>query len=110
MRIAILLPLVVACATDSAAPPVTHESQDPWVYLALPALQDAQCFECHAAENELGFLAGEDKDAVRHTLLESGIVDPDNILHSRLLTKGYHEGNPLTEEQAHAITSWLATE
>ncbi len=110
MRIAILVPFIVGCMADPVEPPVTHESQDPWVYLALPALEEAQCFGCHTAGTEFPFLAGEDKDAVRHTLLESGMVDPDNISHSRLLTKGYHEGNPLTAEQVHAITSWLATE
>jgi hypothetical protein len=114
MRNAAIAILLAACTssepkTESQSAELTAD--EAWIQLALPALRAASCTTCHGNSNidTIDFLAGNTDLEIRDTLLASGIVE-EEMFQSRLLTKGFHEGNPLTGEQVDAILSWLELE
>jgi len=107
--LALGLILLGACTVESP-PDELSSTERAWMDQALPALQQ-QCVSCHAGNDELGFLAGDNAWVIRMNLLESGevIVDapPEE---SPLLTKGEHAGPHLTVEQQQALLNWLHIE
>ena len=114
MRGFLLVFAVSACATNDGTTNVAQSAMDAWVNDAYPALKAADCFVCHSHPNPAipqgDFLAGDNPAQARATLLASLAVDLTQPTNSRILTKGFHAGPPLTAEQSAAILSWLATE
>lgn len=117
MRIAIILPFVVACFTEHGQTPPGIDpntgkttAQVLWETKAVPALEAGDCFTCHASADAIGFLAGADEEQARQTLLASGAVDVDQPAQSALFAKGVHEGSTLTASQTADILEWLDAE
>jgi mono/diheme cytochrome c family protein len=83
-----------------------------WTNDAYPALS-ANCAVCHNGSRvNIGFLVGDDQDAVKTTLLayQPSVVNFEAPGSSRILSKGLHDGPELTASQSSAILQWLQAE
>jgi len=115
MKTLLVLLCVSACVGnrsdrgDGSNAIITSASSDErWLEDALPVLRDGGCVECHSAAGD--FLAGAADLDIRDTLIVSGQVDLAEPFQSGVLTKGAHEGPPLSAAGANAILLWLASE
>jgi hypothetical protein len=84
-----------------------------WTQKALPQLNKA-CASCHGGSRTvINFIQQPDSDMnIRATLMayEPQVVNLDAPSSSRLLTKGLHEGPPLSTEEASDILEWIQAE
>jgi hypothetical protein len=115
MKLLTLVLFMTACASQDAndgdgsnGNTAAQSADDRWLEDALPVLRDAGCVECHSTTGD--FLAGPSDLDIRDTLLVSGQVDLAQPFQSGVLTKGAHEGRPLTASEVNAILLWLASE
>jgi hypothetical protein len=100
---------------DSPPPTKAEIAREKWVETALPALTEATCTVCHGGATPrpmVEFLVGADGLASRQTLLafEPAVISLDAPQSSRLLTKGQHEGPPLSGNLASNVLDWLQAE
>lgn len=95
-----------------AGTPAQQKAMTAWVEGAYPALQHADCTNCHSvatSNNAPLFLAGSSADAVLNTLLTfpQAIVNLSSPAASLLLTEGSHTGPAIDPTDLVPITAWL---
>ncbi|MCW5804357.1 MAG: hypothetical protein KIT31_18440 [Deltaproteobacteria bacterium] len=93
--------------------PEEAKARAAWVQQALPRL-NAACSSCHGGAREMiNFIQQPATDnEIRETLLayQPAVVNLDAPSSSRLLTKGLHEGPPLSTDDASALLDWIQKE
>lgn len=100
---------------DSPPPTKAEIARQKWVDQALPALNEATCTVCHggtAARQNVEFLVGANDLEVRQTVLgfDPAVISLDAPQSSRLLTKGQHEGPPISGNLASDVLDWIQSE
>jgi hypothetical protein len=92
--------------------PQQQKARQKWQQNVLPMLRQ-DCVACHDGSRAgVGFLVGDDDFAIRETLLsfEPPVVNLDVASNSQIVTKGLHEGPPLTDDDTSKLLDWLYAE
>jgi hypothetical protein len=119
---AVVLLTLASCTglIDGAGDGLTSQertARKKWSQQALPVLRDA-CETCHAGSRpaidfmkpESGDLADELGIRDRIRAYQPVVVNTDAPSSARLVSKGLHDGPPLTLEQAAKIVDWMQSE
>ena len=113
-----LLAMVGCTGLIDAPPPTKAEiARQVWIDQALPAMKapETNCVVCHGGASPRPmeeFLVGDDDIAVRDKLMnfDPSVISLDAPQSSRLLTKGQHEGPPLTGKLGSDVLAWIQAE